>query len=125
LPIHRNIRINNLKSLYDNQDYPKLIEILSESLINVDVVSDSSISHITVQTQIEILLEALWATEHVEVVSFFAKTSMVITLFSHPGMHGVVRKIFVLQCQQMCFISVRLRQIQRMGCKCKFYSDIH
>jgi hypothetical protein len=71
LPIHRNIRINNLKSLYDNQDYPKLIEILSESLINVDVVSDSSISHITVQTQIEILLEALWATEHVEVVSFF------------------------------------------------------
>lgn len=63
---YRTIRLNNVRTLYDEEKYDELVRVLEESLINSTEIKNSDNSILDITTQFEVLLESLWNLEKFE-----------------------------------------------------------
>lgn len=61
------ISLSNVKTLYDNEEFQDLVDILKDSLINCTEIKNSDNTLMKIQTQFEVLLESLWNLEKYEV----------------------------------------------------------
>lgn len=63
----RKIGLKNVKTLYENNKFEDLIEILKDSLIYSTTIKNSDDNVMKIQTQFEVLLESFWNVEKYEV----------------------------------------------------------
>lgn len=87
ISLQRAISINNVKSLYENEKYSDLADILIDNLTNSmkkinSTVQSNDLFTISLKfsTQFEVLLEALWMTEHYEQCTIWSERCLKYSL---------------------------------------------
>uniref|UniRef100_T1GR16 Uncharacterized protein n=1 Tax=Megaselia scalaris TaxID=36166 RepID=T1GR16_MEGSC len=64
--LQRKIGLKNVKTLYENNKFEDLVEILKDSLIYSTTIKNSDDNVMKLQTQFEVLLESFWNVEKYE-----------------------------------------------------------
>ena len=74
--LERRISLSNVKKLYDEKNFADLIGILKDSLkISTETKTTENLT-LTIQTQIEIILEAFWTEDRFEDCLIYAEKSL-------------------------------------------------
>lgn len=87
ITLQRTISINNVKSLYENEKFTELVDILIDNLTNsmkeiYSTIQTNNLFTISLKfsTQFEVLLEALWMTEQYEKCTIWSERCLKYSL---------------------------------------------